>query len=314
MSKYKVQFQKGMSLQQFLSEFGSEEQCREAVWQMRWPNGFRCPSCGHHSHCQLHTRALIECHGCQHQTSLTAGTVMAHTQLPLTQWFLAMYLLTQSKNGLSAMELRRHLGVRYPTAWLLKQKLMQSMRERDDGTPLSGPVQVDDAFWGGERRGGKRGRGAAGKTPFVAAVACSPDGRPLRLRMTPVKGFSSTAIKQWAQAHLATDSAVISDGLPCFRAIVAVCPHDRMVTGGGPASVDVPEFNWVNTALGNVKNALHGTYHAVRSRHLGRYLGAFAWRFNRRFQLDRLVHRLAWAVCHTPPLPYRLVAIPENHG
>ena len=77
---------------------------------------------------------------------------------------------------LAALELRRRQGARYPTAWRLKQKLMQSMRERDDGTPLSGLVQVDDAYWGGERRGGKRGRGAAGKTPFVAAVACSPDG------------------------------------------------------------------------------------------------------------------------------------------
>jgi transposase-like protein len=206
-------------LQQFLHEFGSEEQCRRTVYQMRWPNGFRCPSCGHHSHCQLHTRALIECHRCHHQASLTAGTVMAHTKLPLTQWFLAMYLLTQSKTGISAMELKRHLGVRYPTAWLLKQKLMQTMRERDDETPLSGQVQVDDAFWGGERRGGKRGRGAAGKTAFVAAVACSADGRPLRLRMTPIKGFSSTAIRNWAQSHLASDSEVISDGLPCFRAI-----------------------------------------------------------------------------------------------
>ena len=83
---------------------------------------------------------------------------MAHTKLPLAQWFLAMYLLAQSKNGISAMELRRHLGVRYPTAWLLKQKLMQTMREGDDDTPLSGAVQVDDAFWGGERHGGKRGR------------------------------------------------------------------------------------------------------------------------------------------------------------
>ena len=179
---------------------------------------------------------------------------MAHTQLPLTQWFLAMYLLTQSKNGLSALALSRHLGVRYPTAWLLKQKLMQTMRERDDIQPLSGAVQVDDAFWGGARRGGKRGRGAAGKTPFVAAVACAPDGRPLRLRMTPIKGFSSAAIAQWARQHLTADSAVISDGLPCCRAVAAVCPHASIVTGGGPASVEIPEFNWVNTALGNVKN------------------------------------------------------------
>ncbi len=314
MSKYKVQFQKGMSLQQFLSEFGTDDSCREALFLMRWPDGFRCPVCGHDRYCQLKSRPLMQCNRCHHQASLTAGTVMAHTKLPLTTWFLAMYLLTQSKNGVSAMELRRHLGVRYPTAWLIKQKLMQVMRERDDTTPLSGAVQVDDAVWGGERRGAKRGRGAAGKTPFVAAVACSSDGRPLRMRMTPIKGFSSQAIGKWARSHLTADSEVISDGLYCFRAIAAVCPHYSITTGGGPASVEVPQFNWVNTMLGNVKNSLRGTYHAVHSRHLGRYLGAFSWRFNRRFELDRMVQRLAWAVCHTPPLPYRLATIAECHG
>lgn len=87
-----------------------------------------------------------------------------------------MYLLTQSKAGLSAMALARQLGVSYNSAWLLKHKLMQAMRERDDSKPLTGSIQGDDAFWGGERRGGKRGRGAAGKTPFVAAVACGGDG------------------------------------------------------------------------------------------------------------------------------------------
>ena len=132
--------------------------------------------------------------------------------------------------------------------------------------------------------------------------------------MTPVQGFTTRAITHWARRHLATDSAAISDGLHCFRAIATVSAHDVQVTGGGPASVERPEFNWVNTALGNVKNAWHGTYHAVHPTHLGRYLGAFAWRFNRRFQLERVVHRLAWALCHTPPLPYRLATIPEHRG
>lgn len=78
----------------------------------------------------------------------------------------------------------------------------------------------------------------------------------------------------------------------CFRAIATVCPYKRIISGGGPSSVEIPEFNWINSALGNIKNALHGTYHAVGSRHLGRYLGAFVRCFNRRFQLDRLVNRL----------------------
>lgn len=314
MAKNRVQFQKGMSLPEFLQQFGTEEQCRQAIFQRRWPQGFRCPQCGHSSHCQLACRRLIQCNRCHHQASITAGTVFANTKLPLTTWFLAIYLLTQNKNGISAMALMRQLGIGYNAAWLMKHKLMQAMRERDDSQPLFGPVQMDDAVWGGERHGGKRGRGAPAKTAFVAAVQCSPGGYPLRMRLTPVKGFRSASIRAWAQKHLRTDSVVTSDGLACFRAIADTCPHWSITTGGGADSMAITEFTWVNTMIGNVKNSLHGTYHAVKPKHLGRYLAEFSYRFNRRFQLDRLVSRLAWAACHTPPLPYRLATLAEVQG
>lgn len=313
MARNKVQFQKGLSLTDFLNKYGTEAACQEALFQLRWPDRFRCPDCGHSSHCVLKSRPLIQCHRCHHQTSLTARTLFERSKLPLTTWFLAIYLLTQSKTGVSAMALARQLGLSYNSAWLLKHKLMQAMRERDDSKPLSGLIQVDDAFWGGERRGGKRGRGAAGKTPFVAAVACADDGRPLAMRMTPVQGFRSASIDRWARQHLAADAEVLSDGLYCFRAIAATCPHGCIVTGGGPASVERQEFTWVNTLIGNVKNALQGTYHAVRGKHLGRYLGAFAYRFNRRFSLDHMVERLAYAACRTAPLPYRFATMAEIH-
>lgn len=276
MARNMVQFQKGLSLVDFLERYGSEQACQDALFKLRWPEGFRCPGCGNATYCEFKSRELFQCYRCHHQASLTARTVFGSSKLPLTTWSLAIFLLTQSKTGMSAMALSRHLGVSYNTAWLVKQKLMQTMRERDDSIPLTGPVQVDDAFWGGQRRGGKRGRGAAGKTPFVAAVACNSDGRPLAMRMTPVKGFQSDSTDRWAQKHLSPNARVTSDGLPCFRAIVETCPHWSVATGGVPASVEEPEFTWVNTMLGNVKNTLHGTYHAVRRKHLGRYLGTFA--------------------------------------
>jgi len=314
MARNMVQFQKGMSLPEFLAKYGTEEACGKALFKLRWPEGFRCPDCGHHSHCKLKSRPLLQCNRCHHQASLTARTLFDRSKLPLRIWFLAIFLVSQAKTGLSALALSRHLGVAYNTAWLVKNKLMQAMREHDDSKPLTGSVQVDDAVWGGERRGGKRGRGAAGKTPFVAAVACSEDGRPLAMRMTPIKGFGSKSIRHWAAQHLSPEAEVTSDGLRCFRAIAETCLHRSIVTGGGPESVDEPEFTWVNTMLGNVKNALHGTYHAVREKHLGRYLGAFAYRFNRRFALDQMVDRLAYIACRTPPLPYRLATMAEIHA
>ena len=261
--KAKIQFQPGMSLPTFLQAYGSEEQCRQALFQACWPQGFVCSRCGHDSHCHLHSRDLFQCNRCKQQTSLTHGTVFVDTKLPLHTWFLAIYLLTQHKNGISAMALRRQLGVSYNTAWLVKHKLMQAMVERDAEHPLSGEIRLDDVYWGGERHGGGTGRGSPGKTPFVAALACSPEGHPIAMRMDVLAGFRKRELARWAERCLIPGSHVTSDGLNCFPGVVAAgCSHTAIVTGSGVPSE--PVFLWLNTILGNVKNALHGTYHALR--------------------------------------------------
>jgi len=315
MAKNKVQFQQGMSLVQFLAKFGSEEKCREAVFGWRWPAGFQCPRCGHAGFCRLKGRQVLQCNGCHHQTSVTSGTIFAATKLPLRTWFLGMYLLAHSKVGVSALALTRELGVSYNTAWLVKHKLMQAMKERDERKRLSGWVQVDDAVWGGEHRGGKRGRDAPGKTPFVAAVACNERGHPLRMRLSRIENVRRETLASWARRHLEPGSLAVSDGLIGLRALAdAGCEHEVIVTGGGVASATHPRFHWVNTMLGNVKNALRGTYHGLRSQHLPRYLAEFSYRFNRRFALADLVPRLGYAATHAPPLPYRLAKLAESYG
>jgi hypothetical protein len=125
---------------------------------------------------------------------VTSGTIFEHTKLPLTTWFLAIHLITQAKTGLSALCLKRQLGVSYNTAWSMKQKIMQVMKERDDSRPLSCTIQLDDAYWGGERRGGKRGRGTPNKVPFVAAVSLNKEGHPIAMNLHVVKGFRLTEV------------------------------------------------------------------------------------------------------------------------
>jgi transposase-like protein len=180
----------GLSEAEFRRRFGSEAQCRAALFQLRWGHGWTCPTCAHGRCAELKGRAVYQCNRCKRQVGLTAGTVFHWTKLPLTTWFLAIYHLTQSKGGMSSVELARRLGTRQPTAWLIKHKLMAAMEAREAGKPkLAGRVEVDDAYLGGQRSGGKRGRGAAGKTPFVAAVETTPERKPRRLRLTVVKGF-----------------------------------------------------------------------------------------------------------------------------
>ena len=210
----------GLSEAEFRERFGTEAQCRAALFALRWGKGWVCPACGHGRCAELKTRALYSCNRCKHQVGLTAGTVFHWTKLPLTTWFLAIYHLTQSKGGMSSVELARRLGTRQPTAWLMKQKLMAAMEQRDAGKPkLAGRVEVDDAYLGGARPGGKRGRGAAGKTPFVAAVETTAERKPRRLRLTVVKGFRKKEIEALAKRDFAAGSNIVTDGLSCWTAV-----------------------------------------------------------------------------------------------
>ena len=314
MPRSKVQFQKGMSLVDFLARYGTEAQCAQALYAWRWPDGFVCPGCGYTGHCRL-GRGVFQCHRCRQQTSLTAGTLLAGTKLPLSTWLLAIYLLTQSKNGISALDLSRQLGISYNSAWLLKHKLMQAMLERERGRTLSGVIHLDDAYWGGRRRGYKRGRGTRNKTPFVAAVATDPDsGKPLLMRMDRVRGFRRRELGRWSRKHLVAGTHVRSDRLHCFTAVKqAGCIHQPLPTSGRHNRHNRQALRWVDTMLGNVKNAMQGTYHAIRAKHLPRYLAEFSYRFNRRFDLAAMVGRLGQAATVTPPMPYRLVKLAEAH-
>src|ERR671913_1569307 len=287
---------KGLSEAAFRERFGTEEACRGALFDMRWREGRTCPACGHRGFCALKTRKVFQCNRCKKQLSLTAGTVFQDSKLPLTVWFQAIYQLTQAKGGISSIELARRLGVRQPTAWLVKHKLMRAMAAREAAKPkLSGRVEIDDAYLGGERPGGKRGRGAAGKTPIIAAVETTAERKPRRLRLTVVKGFRKKEVEKLAKRDFAPGANVVSDGLSCWPAVEkAGCSHFPMVTGAGKRAASWAPFRWVNTTLGNVKTAIAGTYHHVSAKHAPSYLASFAYRFNRRFQLDSIVERLAW--------------------
>jgi len=312
MRRNKIQFQKGLSLPLFLKSYGTDEQCKAALFKLRWPTGFICPKCSHNSYCQIKSRKVCQCNRCHHQASVTSETIFAFTKVPLNLWFLGIYLITQSKEGISSLKLSRSLGISYNAALRMKHKLQQVMKERDDEKPLKGWIQLDDAYWGGERHGGKRGRGSEGKIPFVAAVSTNHEGHPIGMRMSQVSGFSSAEIAKWARKHLNASCSVVSDGLNCFPAVKkAGCCHQGIVTGGGYTSVEKEEFHWVNTMIGNVKNSLHGTYHAVSPAHFPRYLAEFCYRFNRRFELDAMIERLAYIAVRTPPIPQRLLSMAE---
>ena len=305
-----IQFQKGLSLSAFLREYGTEAQCEEAFIKARWPCGFICPCCAHDKAYEFKRRALRywQCGSCRHQTSLRAGTVMEHGRLPLTKWYLAIYLVTQSKTNIAALALMRQLGVSWKAAWLLKHKLMEVMAQREADRPLSGDIRVDDAYLGGERVGGGPGRGSSNKVAFVAAVEMR-EGRPQRVRFDPVAGFSFAALTPWAKLAVAPGSCVVSDGLLGFEVLSRLgYTHKVVLAPRGKAGTEIEPFKWLNVLLGNLKTALSGTHHAFKfAKYARRYLAEVQYRFNRRADMAAMVPRLAVAMAQTRPCPKWMV-------
>ena len=312
MPKNKIQFQKGLSLPRFLSSYGTEKQCEEALYSMRWPQGLVCPDCGCSNHYWLKNRRLYQCSACKKQISLISGTIFEATKLQLTVWFLAIYLVTQSKDGISSLNLSRTLGVSANAALRMKHKLQHVMKLCDDSQALSNLVQIDDAYLGGKRKGGKRGRGAEGKTPFVAAIMTNEKGHPIAMRFSVVGGFHKSDISNWAKKHIYPGTTVVSDGLNCFTAVKdAGCSHYPIIKAHGTKNKEYSEFKWVDTMIGNIKNSIRGTYHAVSERHVPRYLAEFCFRFNRRFELGKMIKQLAQAAVNTLPIPQQILKLPE---
>jgi len=302
----RVQFQPGLSMPEFIRRFGSEEQCEAAVVAWRWPNGFVCPSCadtgGGFASFRRGTLLYRQCNACRFQCSVIAGTVFEATKLPLTVWFLAMQLLTQSKNNIAALELKRQLGVSYPSAWLMKHKLMEVMRLREHSRQLSGRVELDDAYLGGRRRGGKAGRGSENKVPFVTAVQTTESGEAQFVCLAQLP-FTKTALQPFVEQHLVRPLTVVSDGLSSFTIASRAGVHDRVVVSADADRSVYARFTAVSIVQSNLKTAISGTYHAIRfAKYAHRYLAEFQWRFNRRFDMRAIFERLVRAACSAAPV------------
>lgn len=320
MAMNRVQFQAGLSMAEFIQRYGTEAKCYRALYRARWPEGFRCPACDGRPRSRFRRagRVYYQCRGCRRQTTLTSGTLFAGSKLPLTTWFLALHLLTASKTNLSALELMRHLGVCYRTAWKLKHKIMQGMTEREETRRLEGFVQVDDAYLGGERNGGKPGRGSENKQAFVIAVATDVQlEHPTVAVIEPVRSFDNASMLDWGTRRLAKDAEVFSDGLACFRRFADLDhAHTVLETEGRRAATEAKGARWANVVLSNVKRAISGCYHAIKqAKYARRYLAEAAYRFNRRFRLPEMLPRLLRAMTLCKPCPEPILRAASNfHG
>lgn len=304
-------------LPSFLERFGSDEQCRAYLVRARWPGGFRCSACGHDRAWAHRARLIDECAACGKQHSLLAGTIFEQTKTGLARWFLAIYLVTSSKGGISAMELKRQMGFgSYQTAWSWLHKIRKAM-VAPQRTPLSTRVEADETYVGGPRPG-QPGRGAGGKIKVAGAVEAGRGqarGRRLgRLRLAVVPDVSARSLEGFLAAAVAKPATVATDGWSGYGGLGAKgYAHEPLTLAAswGDAALRLPAIHLV---FGLAKRWLLGTHHgAVSRKHLPAYLDEFVFRFNRR-TAKSISHRFARVIEHAVqirPTTYRvLVATP----
>jgi len=228
--------------------------------------------------------------------------------------FVPMHAMTSTKQGVSAVEISRRLGVSYPTGWYLEKRLRHAMTEREGRYLLGEPndagavpvVEADDVYLGGERN---QGSGPAGKTAVIAAAERHVGGRMGHVAMKVVEGFSSSAVKAFREICIANGALVHTDGLRAFMAFgEAGCSHQRSVTGSKrPARARGAPFFVVNTAIANLSTALKATHKTISAKHANDYLGAFCWTTNRRRDMTGMVPALCRAATTASRLTRRSV-------
>ena len=300
----------------FLERFGSDEACRAYLVRARWPDGFRCGGCGHDQAYSHKKRLIEECTACGKQHSILAGTIFEQTKTGLARWFLAIYLVTSSKGGISAMELQRQMGFgSYGTAWAWLHKIRRAMVV-PGRKPLSDRVEADETLVGGARPG-KPGRGAAGKTVVAGAVESrrgqAPGRRLGRLRLQAVRDASAGSLVGFLGQNVSSPAQVATDGWAGYRGLEAKgYAHEPipLARSWGDAALRLPAIHLV---FGLAKRWLLGTHHgAVSAKHLQAYLDEYVFRFNRR-TANSIAHRFARLIQQavlTQPTTYQAI----THG
>jgi transposase-like protein len=272
-----------MSRAAFSKRFPDDRACAQFLFEKRWPDGFICPACGGLRGWELSSKKFTwECGECNRQTSVTAGTVMHRSKLPLTTWFMAAHLVSSHSNGISAMQLQGQLGLgSYKTAWLMLHKLRRAM-VAPDRSPLADIVEVDESEVPFRTKddpiAGGQGRSHVGKMLVIGAVELVDGGKPGRIRLEPLTDFTAASITGFVARTVERGATVVSDGLASYRSLKEH-KHIAKVVGTMAAHILLP---WIHRVFSNFKRWALGTYHGLRKAHLRRYMDEFVFRWNRR--------------------------------
>ena len=266
-----------LNLVSLIDRFHSEEACADYLEGLRWPNGLACLRCGSVSVSRIKTRTQYDCNSCRYRYSVRAGTIFHDSHLPLWKWFLTTYTMIESKKGVSANQIKRTIGVSYKTAWYLCHRIRAAMTEINP-EPLSGTVEVDETWVGGEEKG--IGSGNRGKKSVVVG-AVERDGKA-RLKVVPDRRRQTlhAFIKEYldpATERIITDEWYPYRGVGDHETIHETVNHALKEWVRGDVHTNTVENVW-----SLLKRSIIGSFHHVSAKHLDAYLDELEWRFNNR--------------------------------
>jgi transposase-like protein len=288
-----------MNLPELVSTFGTDEKCRRYLEELRWPHGVVCPRCEGTTISRISTRDQFDCDSCRYRFSVTAGTLFHDSHLPLWKWFCAIYLVSESKKGISAKQLQRMLDVSYKTAWYLAHRIRGAMGE-DEQPLLRGIIEVDETYVGGKTR--HMGKGYKGNKSVVVG-AVEREGE-IRLKVIPTN--SKKELQGFIREHVADEAvAIYTDEQPAYRGIADDDTRHEMVEHRREEWVrgDV-HTNGIEGVWSLFKRSLIGSYHQVSVKHLPAYLDELEFRFNGRDN-PYLFRDTLLVLLHGDALPYR---------
>lgn len=294
------------NFQEFLYQFKTEDDCWNYLFQMRWPDGFNCPKCKGNKY-WITEKKLIHCISCEHQISITSGTIFHGTRKPLLLWFHIIWWVVAQKTGASAYNLKDFMGFgSYETAWAWLHKLRRAM-VRPNRDKLSGEIEVDETYIGGKETGkGKQGRGADTKTLVVVAAECK--GKQIgRVRFKIISESSAEELMSFIKENIALGSKIITDGWSGYSSLSQSKKYKheiKIISGSGQEAHELlPHVHMIDSL---VKRWINGTHQGkVSPKHLSYYLDEFAFRFNRKLSTYRgkLFYRLIQQSVATSPVP-----------